>query len=71
MLIELLKQEICQGNNVVFEYGCDYLLDFDKEFIVPYIHRYAKGDFNNNEKQYIEATCYNPEYIIGLAKERV
>ncbi len=32
-----------------FEYGCEYLLKYDPEFIKPYIERYTKGDFSDNE----------------------
>lgn len=71
LLVELLKQEICEGNNIVFEYGCEYLLKFDKEFIFPYICRYSEGNFNEQELQYIEVTKYNPEYIINFSKEKV
>lgn len=71
LLIELLKQEIYEGNNVVFEYGCEYLLNFDKGFIIPYIYRYAEGNFNKQEIQYIEATDYSLQYIIDFSKEKV
>jgi hypothetical protein len=40
-------------------------LNYDPDFIVPYIERYAKGEFTDSEVEY--SSDYRPEYIQWLA----
>lgn len=50
-----------------FEYGCEYLLKYDPEFIKSYITRYAKGDFTEDELAVNEDI--RTEYMVSVAKE--
>lgn len=65
VLIQLCRKRIAYGDMRFFDYGYEYLLRFDPEFILPYIERYAAGDFTQRELEY---SCdYRPEYIQSLA----
>lgn len=49
-LTKFLKIMINNGYWEFFEYGCDYLLKYDPDFINQYINRYSLGNFTENEK---------------------
>lgn len=49
-LTKLLEKMIDYGYWDFFEYGRDYLLKYDSDFIEPYISRYSEGNFTENEK---------------------
>lgn len=68
-MITILKKLILDGYFDYFEYGCEYLLRYDPEFIKPYIARYAKGDFTENELAVNEDI--KTDYMINVAKEYV
>ena len=68
-VIKLLEQLLSSGNVFAFEYGCDYLLKYDCEFIEQYIDRYATGDFTEKELTWLEKSYYQKDYIIDFAKE--
>ena len=61
------EQLIGEGNMAVFEYGAEYLYKYDKDFILPYLERYAAGNFDQKERQSLAELFYNPEYITGIA----
>ncbi|MGN1120878.1 MAG: hypothetical protein ACI4RV_00845 [Eubacteriales bacterium] len=61
------EQLIGEGNMAVFEYGTEYLYKYDKDFILPYLERYAAGNFDQKERQSLAELFYNPEYITGIA----
>ena len=50
-----------------FEYGCDYLLKCDPEFIKPYIERYAKGEFTEIELE--TNNDIKTEYMVNFAQK--
>ena len=60
---------ISEGNVIAFEYGCDYLYRYDREFIEPYIRRYAEEEFIPAEKSMIEKAYYRSDYIAGIAEK--
>lgn len=64
-VIGVCEQLIESGNIRVFEYAKDYLLKYDNDFIKPYLERYAKGEFNDNELNYIAYFGYKIEYIVS------
>jgi hypothetical protein len=65
ILTRLCEERIAIGDWRFFEYGYEYLLNYDSDFIVPYIERYAKGEFTDSEVEY--SSDYRPEYIQRLA----
>lgn len=64
-LILIMKNLIQQGDFEYFAAGCSYLYKYDYDFIAPYIQRYQRGDFTEQEKE----VNYNisDEYIIDFA----
>ena len=65
ILSELCRERITFGDWRFFEYGCEYLLKYDADFILPYMERYAQGEFAPFELEY--SKDYNPEYIQAFA----
>lgn len=65
ILLELCRERITFGDWRFFEYGCEYLLKYDADFIMPYMERYAQGEFAPFELEY--SKDYNPEYIQTFA----
>lgn len=63
----ILKKLISEGYWDYFEYGCDYLLKYDPEFIKPYIERYAKGEFTETELEI--SNNIKTEYMISFAQK--
>ena len=49
-LICVLETLIEQGYFEAFEYSYQYLLRYDRDFIVPYIRKYASGDLTGEEQ---------------------
>ena len=68
-VIKICEQLISDGNMRVFEYGAEYLLKHDGDFIKPYIERYASVDFNSDELKWLSEAYYNSEYIRSLAHD--
>ncbi len=68
ILTNLCKKLISDGNISVFENSYKYLSKYDKEFIQPYINRYSVGDFNQQERTFLDKYQYNESYIINLVK---
>ena len=71
ILTEFLRQLISEGNVIAFEYGVDYLLQYDNSFIEPYILRYATEDFASQEHEFFNKTGYKKEYIVDIAKSKI
>ncbi len=67
IIIKTCEQLISEGNIIAFEYACEYLAYFDKEFIEPYIVRYSLGDFDSDELNMLRENEYKKEYIIEIA----
>lgn len=65
----LCEELLVHGNLFAFEKGCEYLLKYDPSFIEPYIERYAKGDFTEQEMKWMEECCWKSEYVILLAQK--
>ena len=71
VVIEVCKQELRDGNIYIFEYCCDYLLKYDKEFIQTYIDRYAKGDFSALEERWMTENYYKSEFVTAFAQSKL
>ncbi|MBQ8747314.1 MAG: hypothetical protein IJZ08_05535 [Clostridia bacterium] len=69
ILIKTVEWLISEGNVIAFEYGCEYLYRYDRDFIVPYIERYAAAQFTPEESMLIVEAYYRPEYLAGLAQK--
>lgn len=69
ILSELCRERIAFGDWRFFEYGCEYLLKYDADFILPYMERYAQGEFAPFELEY--SKDYNPEYIQAFAANMI
>lgn len=67
MLVFSLETLIKDGCWDYFEYGCEYLLKYDSKFIIPYIIRYANGNFTEHE--IAQNTHMNLRYMMNFAKE--
>lgn len=65
ILTALCSERIAAGDWRFFEYGYEYLLKHRADFIIPYIERYAAGEFMDSEVRY--SGDYNQEYIQKLA----
>lgn len=65
MLTFSLETLIKKGCWDYFEYGYEYLLKYDADFIIPYIQRYAKGNFTEYELQ--QNTHMNVQYMTDFA----
>lgn len=65
ILTALCSERIAAGDWRFFEYGYEYLLKYRADFIIPYMERYAAGEFTDKEIKY--SGDYNPEYIQKLA----
>lgn len=68
-VIKLFEQLLSSGNIFAFEYGCNYLLKYDRDFIEQYIKRYAAGEFTQKELTWLESSYYQKDYIIDIAKQ--
>lgn len=68
IITDICKKFLEDGNIYIFEYSYQYFLKYDKEFIVPYIDRYAKGDFNSMEAAWMKISHYRSSFVIDLAK---
>ncbi len=65
-LIAILEKLITDGYFDYFEYGCEYLLKYDPQFIKPYITRYANGNFTDTELAVNKDI--KTEYMVNVAK---
>lgn len=65
ILTALCIERITAGDWRFFEYGYEYLLKFEPEFIKPYMERYAAGEFTDSEVKYNSE--YRPAYIQKIA----
>lgn len=68
-VISALEKMLSDGNLAVFEYATEYMLQYDEDFIEPYIERYAAGNFNESETMWLEQNFIKKEYISSVAKE--
>lgn len=66
-LTDMLEKLISQGELEFFEYGYEYLLEYDKDFITPYFSRYSAGKFNEAELN--NSSSVNSQYIQKLAQK--
>lgn len=66
-LIFAVEELIENGCWDYFEYGCEYLLKYDPDFIIPIINRYADGEFT--EQELGQNTHMIKQYMINFAKE--
>ncbi len=68
IITQLLKKLLSDGNVFAFEYGCEYLIKYDYDFIKPYIDRYVLGIFTDDEIKWMEESTYRKQYIVDIAK---
>lgn len=57
-ITDILEQLIGEGQTEFFEYGYEYLLKYDKNFIMPYLSRYSAGEFSQaevNNNSYVDS----------------
>ncbi len=66
LLTDALKAAVLDFNFEVFAYGSPYLQKYDPAFIEPYIERYAKGDFTQQELENMGSI--RPAYVQGVAR---
>lgn len=64
-LTAVCERLIEQGNVVAFDFAAEYLKKYDRDFIEPYIKRYAAGDFTETEQEFIRLYEYREEYFAG------
>ena len=65
-LIRVLETLIEQSYFEAFEYSYQYLLRYDRDFIMPYIQKYANGDLTGEEQ---ELNGYlHPRYMTEFAQ---
>lgn len=69
MVTNVLKTMLKEGNIKAFEYGEEYLVKYDKEFLKPYVERYRNGEFNEAESAFLDVYEYRYDYIMNLAKQ--
>lgn len=67
-LLLICKNLISNGNIFIFEYTCDYFLKYDRDFILPYIERYANGNFTDLENEWMINNSYRADFVINIAK---
>lgn len=65
-LIFAVEKLIENGCWDYFEYGYEYLLEYDTDFIIPIINRYADGEFT--EQELVQNTHMRKQYMIDFAR---
>lgn len=65
ILTATLEKCIKEGYWDYFEYGCEYLIKYDSEFIIPYIIRFSNDEFTENELK--QNTHINHQYMLEFA----
>ncbi len=66
-LIKICEQLVGEGYFEAFEYTYQYLLNYDREFITPYIENYTRGNFDDSfyqKNKYIKA-----DYITQVLRD--
>ncbi len=67
ILLGLCREMIAKGDIVTFEYTGRYLAKYDRDFVGPYLERYANGEFTDSEMQ--TNTKLRMNYISDTARE--
>ena len=67
VLTEFIEYMLSCGYFDYFEYGCEYLLKYDPQFIKPYITRYANGNFTDTELAVNKDI--KTEYMVNVANK--
>lgn len=49
ILLEVCKELLSEGRLDCFEYICSYVMQYDTDFIQPYLQRYSASDFTCEE----------------------
>lgn len=49
ILLEVCKELLSEGRLDCFEYICSYVMQYDPDFIQPYLQRYSASDFTSEE----------------------
>lgn len=66
-MIKICEQLVGEGYFEAFEYTYQYLLNYDREFITPYIENYTRGNFDDSfyqKNKYIKA-----DYITQVLRD--
>jgi hypothetical protein len=66
-LTQVLEQTIREGNFSMFEYGHEYLLRNNRDFILPYIEHYAEQGMTAEELE--KNSDIRQEYMVAIAIE--
>lgn len=69
VLTSFLEYMVSCGYWNYFEYGCDYLLKYEPNFIKPYIERYANNNFTDDEL--VINNDIKTEYMVNFSKQYV
>ncbi len=69
ILLGTCKKLLEEGRIDCFEYICDYVGEYDPDFVKPYLERYSTGDFTEPELQ--QMGDINPDYITKCAQEGI
>lgn len=67
-LRDIYRAFIENGNWNFYEQATKYLVNYDSEFIEPYIKRHMCGQFNQQEMDMLEKMQIKPTYIQQIAK---
>ncbi len=67
ILTKVCRKILQEGRMNLFEYVCDYLYKYDREFIEPYIERYSQGKFTATETTWMSTYGYRKGYVIEVA----
>ena len=70
-LTKLYKDFIKENRWNFFVQGAKYLLEEDRDFIEPYLVRYAAGDFTDEEAQTLNEMSIYQTYIQDVSKELI
>ena len=69
MLIQILESVIAEGHFEFIECSTKYMLKYNRDFILSYLQRYAKGELNEKEIKVNENIRL--EYIMDFAKNAI
>lgn len=69
ILTAIYKNLIEECNWNFFEQGAEYLCEHDRDFIQPYLERYAAGDFTEDEAALLADSLLRASYVTDIAKE--
>ena len=67
IITKTIKELFYDGNLSVIEYGYNYLMKHEPEFIQPIIQSLKNGIFTSEQLSYIENNNYDKNYFVDFA----